>query len=296
MKVLVTGCNGFIGSYVCNRLWALGHLVYGLGKKQVSKTQLNRYYSVDIASQAEVEDCAEILGRIDAIVHCAAYISYDNTDSRIMQVNAIGTQNIISLAKSVEAHKFVYCSSLPVIGTPTELPITEDHPLAPRTMYHVSKLAGEYIVNTSDIASVILRIPSPIGVGMNQSTILPVFISKSLRNEPILIHGTGSRVQNYISVSDISNAILLSLTKNVSGCFNLSGDAISNIELARLCRKVLCSNSEIVFSGKPDPADQQVWDICGERAAQELGFTAEVQIERSIQMLADQISAVRRIE
>lgn len=294
MRVLVTGCGGFIGGYVCRELKDAGHTVYGLGSRrgQSDVRCLDEYYAADISSPAEAEAAAKALGKADAVIHCAAYISYDDTDSRTMQVNVVGTQNMVTLAKHMGAHKFIYCSSVPVIGVPTELPITEAHPLAPQTMYHVSKLAGEHIVNAAKLPSAILRIPSPVGPGMNPASILPVFVTRSLRNEPILLHGTGGRVQNYVSVMDVARAARLSLAESVNGCFNLSGDAISNLALAQLCREVLHAKSAIDFSGKPDPADKYVWDISGARAAQELGFTPRVGIEETIRMLADQASAM----
>ncbi|WP_297981221.1 NAD(P)-dependent oxidoreductase [uncultured Oscillibacter sp.] len=282
MNVLVTGCNGFIGSHICRMLMEEGHRVCGLSHSAVNKLDLEKYYSADISSQGIVEATAARMGPLDVVVHCAAHISYDGADSRLMAVNAVGTQNIVTLAKRCGVSKFLYCSSMPVIGVPIMRPITENHPLAPTTMYHASKLAGEYIVKASGIKSVILRIPSPVGPGMSQKTLLPIVVSCCLKNVPIRLYGTGGRIQNYISVLDVARAVCLSLNRNVEGCFNLSGDSISNLSLARMCREITSSHSEIIFTGEPDPADGHIWEVSGERAAEQMGFVPDVGIEESI--------------
>ena len=274
-----------IGSYVCRMLMESGHRVYGLSHDTANKLDLAEYYSADISSQSIIEATAARIGSLDAVIHCAAHISYDDADSRLMAVNVVGTQNIITLAKRHGVSKLIYCSSLPVIGAPIMWPITEKHPLAPTTMYHVSKLAGEYVVKASGIKSVILRIPSPIGPGMNQKTFLPVVVSCCLNNIPIKLYGTGGRIQNYISVLDIARAVCLSLNSNVEGCFNLSGDSISNLSLAKMCREISFSHSEIIYTGEPDPADGQVWEVSGEKAAEQMGFIPSVGIADSIAAL-----------
>jgi len=286
MRVLVTGCNGFIGGYVCQALIEAGHEVYGLGNRPESRYKLFGYYPADISEQNQMVTAAKKLHDVQVVIHCAAHISRDDADSRLMMVNAVGTQNIVTMAKSVGIKKLIYISSAPVIGSPVEIPITEEHPLAPKTMYHASKLAGEYIIKASGLDHVIFRVPSPIGVGMNPNTILPVFVFHSLKNEKISLMGQGGRAQNYISVFDIARAVLLSLNANASGVINLSGDCVSNIELAGLCIKITGSRSEITFSGLADPADREIWNLSGKKAADKLGFVPKVRLEETITQLA----------
>lgn len=294
MKVLVTGSNGFIGRYICDALTAAGHYVCGIGSSAAGRTGLAAYYSADISSQSMTEQAADELGQVDAVVHCAAHISYDDTDSRLMAVNVVGTQNIVSLAKRCGARKLVYCSGIPVIGVPAILPVAEDHPLSPTTMYHVSKLTGEYIMAASGIPNAILRIPAPVGLGMNRSSILPVLIRQCLENKPIQLYGTGSRVQNYLSVQDIARAARICAESDAEGCFHLAGDSLSNIALAQRCIALTHSSSEITFSGDPDPADHYVWEISGERAAQVLGFVPQTRIDETIMLLANSMESGRK--
>ncbi len=275
MKLLVTGCNGFVGSYVVKELLAQGHQVVGLGSKPGCSIPGIPYYAADISDPDAMAAAAEKIGSLDGIIHCAACIHFSDTDNNLMLVNAMGTQNVVLLAKKCGAKKIVYCSSCPIIGVPVEHPVTEDHPLAPATVYHISKLAGEYILQASGLDHVLLRIPSPIGVGMNPKTILPVMLGRAMQNEPITLFGKGTRVQNYISARDIARAAALTMGPGPSGCYLLAGDAISNKDLARLCCETAGSSSEIQFVPRPDPADSQVWDLSGEKIKQDYGFVPE---------------------
>lgn len=287
VRVLVTGANGFIGSYVCKELIRNGHEVVGLARTSKNRNGLAACYYVDIASEVEIRALAKQLGKIEAIIHCAAYLSYQDFDSRIMMVNAAGTQNVVTLAKQMGCKKLIYFSSAPVIGVPQIHPITEEHPLEPKTMYHVSKLAGEYIVRASGLSVVILRVPSPVGIGMNPRTILPTFVSCCMLGEDMILHGKGTRKQNYIGVQDIARAVALALSRDESVCYNLSGHLISNQKLALLCRETTGSSAKIVFSGQPDSADEQIWDISGQKIFQELGFVPQVSLKDSILELAN---------
>lgn len=286
MKVLVTGSQGSVGRYVIRTLLDAGHEVLGLGRKPRQREEPFVYFSTDISQQDAVEAVARQSGALDAVVHCAAHISYDDADSQLMLVNAAGTQNIVTLAKQCGAGKVVYLSSIPVIGTPSILPIAEDHPLAPRTMYHVSKLTGEYIVRASGLGYTILRIASPVGPGMSPRTIVPVFLSRCLAQEPLFLHGSGGRIQNYISLLDVARAVLLSLNGE-DGCYHLAGDSLSNWDLAVLCKKITGSRSEILFSGQPDPEERNRWEVSGEKARAQLGFVPQVGIETSLRMMID---------
>lgn len=287
MRVLVTGANGFIGRYVCKELTHAGHEVAGLVHRTDNEDGPAVRYHGDISSEREIYVLAEQLGKIDAIVHCAAYLSYQNFDSQIMMVNVVGTQNVVTLAKRTGCEKMIYFSSAPVIGIPEIHPITEEHPLAPKTMYHVSKLAGEYIAQASGLSVVILRIPSPVGIGMNPRTILPTFVSCCMQGMDMILQGKGTRRQNYIGVQDIAKAVVLALKREKTVCYNLSGHLISNQELALLCREAAGSSSNIVFSGLPDPADGQIWDISGQRIFRDLGFIPKVSLKDSVAELVN---------
>lgn len=121
---------------------------------------------------------------------------------------------------------------------------------------------------------------------MPPKTILPTFVSRCVKQEPLYLHGTGGRIQNYISVLDVAEAVRLSLG-GAEGCYHLAGDSVSNQKLAGLCKKITRSRSEILFSGLPDPEDHCNWEISGEKARVQLGFVPQVGIEQTIRSMLD---------
>lgn len=287
MRVLITGINGFIGNNICNYLEnTSGYKIYGIGRGVYRYSNNIKYIEADISDETQFEKISREIEEIDAIIHCAACIDKNDFNLDLIRVNCQGTLNILKLGKEKGINKYIYISSLPVIGKPLETPINEDHITNPNTMYHVSKLMGESIISIGEkygIKPISLRIPSPIGVGMNENTILPTFIKTCLNNEDIKIIGNGERIQNYIDIKDVCEAVYLCLVKDVKGIFNIASNiSYSNRELANICKKVLNSKSKITFNGQKDLEEEFKWIVSVEKAKEILGFESKYSIEDSI--------------
>lgn len=291
MKILVTGSNGFIGGYITEYLLGKGYDIIGLGTKNESSTPILKYIKIDISDRKKLLELAkEELKDIDVVVHAAASLSKNDFDERLIQSNMIGLYNMIELATLTACKKFIYISSCPVIGIPKDIPINEKHDLLPNTMYHITKLSGEYMVNLLEkynIKPVSLRIPSPIGKNMPANTILSVFIKKAMEDEDLIIYGKGSRKQNYVDVRDIVQAVYLCIQKDKAGrCYNIASKAaISNGELAKYCIDVINSKSSIKFNGLEDPLEGQDWTIDITKAKEELGYEPRYTISDSIEWI-----------
>lgn len=294
MNILVTGSNGFIGSHVSRYLRKQGNYVIGLGRRDHPVGQVDEYVCCDMDTE-KVEQLFEIIRvkRIDAVVHLAADMRKEPYGVEVVSHNCVGTQRLLELCEKKGIGVFVQLSSLPVIGKPIEHPITEKHPLAPPTVYHATKVMEELLANYADerhgLRTVSFRISAPVGTGMNQNTIFPTFVSRAVRGENLILSGKGSRKQTYVHVDDISQAIFLALEKdNAHGVYNLSShNCLSNRELAEQCIEILASDSQIVFSGKEDPMDDDIWEVSLERIHEDLGYQPQVSIEQAIREYAD---------
>lgn len=292
MNLLVTGSNGFIGGYICERL-KKEHKVIGIGRKKENRIPDIEYLKEDITSDFFVDNVKSKLNKVDVIIHAAACISKNDFEHDLIYTNCRGTLNIVKLAKELKAHKIIHLSSLPVIGKPLILPIREDHPTSPITLYHTTKLAAEHIINLSSkygVNPINLRITSPIGIGMNENTILTIFLKNSLNNNPIYVYGKGQRKQNYIDVRDIAEAIALILDYNVEGIFNIgSASSISNLDLAYLCKDITDSKSEIVLNSKEDPEEDFCWDVSCEKAQKAFNFIPQYTLQESIIQISNHL-------
>lgn len=285
MRILVTGTSGHVGGAIARHLIESGHDVIGLSRRRSHLTGLAGELAVDLAKPDAL--AAVDIPRCDAIVHTAANLDKSLFNTEISMVNGAGTQALLKLAADWQVSHVVYLSGVPVIGLPVHLPVTEDHPVAPPTAYHASKLYGEYLVDllgrTTEISALSLRLTSPVGPGMPANRILSVFVRRAQAGEPLQLYGKGTRRQNYVDVRDVAGAVENALNRQVSGVFNIAGaNSISNYELAQRCIRVTGSVSNVEFIDQPDPHDAVDWAVSIEKAAHTLGYAPQYDIVASI--------------
>lgn len=289
MRVLVTGANGFVGGSVAAHLLSRGMDVIRLSRRPASAGAAAGQAMCDISMPGAAINIAEQVQPCEAIVHAAASLEKDLFAPSVPLTNCVGTQEMLRLAALWKSY-FVFTSSVPVIGIPQQLPITEEHPICPRSAYHASKLYGEHLVRLAGnegIVGATLRLTAPIGPGMPSNRILAVFIRQAISNKPISLAGRGTRQQDYVDVRDIAVAVERCLLARPNGTFNIgSGHSISNQALANKCVAVLRSQSTIEFNGKPDPEEGWRWEVCIDRARSGFGYEPGVSLEESVNDLA----------
>lgn len=285
-RVLITGSNGFVGRNIANELLKK-YSVIGVSLHKTNLTGLPiTYLQADLSDSQSLERLNNF--QFDAIIHCAASISMDNNDPRLIDTNLRGTLNVINLAKHTGCRHFIYLSSVQVIGIPVELPIDETHLIYPRTFYHLTKYIGETYLEQAveDFPSTVLRLSSPIGAGMPVNRFLPFIIKQCLKNEPLRLLGKGGRVQNYIDISDIARAVVQVLDTAKTGLFNLvSTHSYSNLEVTEICIRTLQSASKISFGGD-DPEENHKWVFSTEKIRNVLGFCPDKSLERTIKEIS----------
>lgn len=287
MKILVTGSNGFIGKHVCEKLKKT-HELMGIGTSTTSLVSNIEYYQCKIQSETFVDTLSKKIKKCEIIIHLAALIDKNDLNSNLIDVNCRGALNIVKLAKKIGVKKIINISGMTVIGKPISLPITESHSTDPKTLYHASKLMAEHIINLSskyNIKAINLRVPSPVGPGMNQGTILPTILNNCLSNKSIVIYGEGKRRQNYIDVRDIVRAINSAVNIDSEGTFNIAAKTISNLDLAKLCIKITNSSSKIVFNQQIDPEENYSWETSTSKAKETFSFEPKFSLTDTINAL-----------
>ena len=291
MRLLLTGATGLVGAAIASRFAGAGAEVVGLARNVPPGPPAYRVVSCDIGDPAAVDALDRAVGRCNVVVHTAATLEHSLEAVAIAQVNCTGTQAIAALAGRWGAESFVYTSSIGVIGLPSELPVTEDHPVRPKTAYHGSKAYGETVTSLlaeRGVQAISMRLTAPVGREMPAGRILPVFVARASAGAPISVAGEGSRGQDYLSVEDIAEATWAAVDAGVSGLFNIgSGRVVTNLELARQVVDQLDSTSEIRTGEAPDDEDGVRWEVSIEKAATAFGFAPRVGIDQSIRELAE---------
>ena len=296
MKVLVTGITGLIGRAIGARLLAEGHEVVSLCRRPASDG-CAKSVCAELGAESFVDQVASTVPSCDGIVHAGASLDKNVYAPSISLTNCLGTQQMVALAMRWGGIPVVNISSIGVIGTPRILPVTENHPTAPTTTYHASKLFGEHVMSVASnqgIPTVSLRVTAPIGPAMPANRILPVFIRRALDGQPIELAGQGMRRQDYVDVRDVASAVAACLARpQVRGVLNVgSGRSISNLDLANLCVQVCDSRSEVSFSGSADPEESLAWDVSTDRARETIDYSPMYALEDSARAIMD--ACVRR--
>lgn len=234
MKVLVTGGAGFIGSQIADSLLERGEQVVIVDN--LSTGTLNHvsegasFYNCDITS-GQLSHVFE-LEKPDYVIHHAAQIDvqksimHPHDDANI---NIIGTLNVLESCKKYEVKKIVYASSAAVYGQPQSHSIDESHPIAPISNYGISKYVPEmYIKMYQQLCGLkftILRYANVYGVRQSskgEGGVVSIFMDKVMNNQAITVYGDGNQTRDFINVSDIVQANLMSLNSGDNQTFNVS--------------------------------------------------------------------------
>lgn len=265
MKVLITGGSGFIGS----------HLAETLIEEDFRVTQFDIKYNENVKNS----DCEKIKGDIchykaiskavqdkDIIVHLAAVsrVEWGQRDpARCLKVNAFGTFNLLeALRRNNPESVMIFGSSREVYGEPRTLPVREDHPKDPISVYGASKLSAENFATVYHraygLSYVILRFSNVYGSKRDlPERVVPKFMKQSLENKTLTVYG-GQQLLDFTFIDDVIEGIVNTIKKLISrnetilnNDFNFAtGKGTSIIELAKLIKEICNSNSEIEIKEK----------------------------------------------
>ena len=238
-KILVIGGAGFVGSHIVDQLLAepvkeivvLDNLVRGSRENLASALEDERVTLVE-GTVEDAERLRETMEGIDYVFHLAALWLYEcvHEPRRAIEANVVGTWNVIEAARDAGVKKVVYSSSASVYGNALETPMTEEHPFNNRTLYGATKIAGEQffraVYEQKGMDWVGLRYMNVYGPRMDYEGVYVSVIMKVLdrieAGEAPQIYGDGSQTFDFVHVSDVARANILSLTSDATDvCLNV---------------------------------------------------------------------------
>lgn len=206
--------------------------------------------------------CVSCCKGIDTIVHLAANTgvapSVENP-RHDMEVNIIGTFNMLEAARINNVTTFIFASSGAPIGE-VEPPITEEKAPRPVSPYGASKLAGEGYCSayyrTYGLKTTSLRFGNVYGPGSNhKNSVIAKFFKNSFVNIPIEIYGDGNQTRDFLYIDDLIQAIIQTTLSDIGGeVLQISNQKETTInEIAKLIKTIVESALKMPVTIKHSP-------------------------------------------
>ncbi|MDP3733249.1 MAG: GDP-mannose 4,6-dehydratase, partial [Candidatus Daviesbacteria bacterium] len=253
-KFLVTGCAGFIGSFITEALLAKGAYVLGIDNlntgslKNIHHPLKNPHFEFIKADFCNKGRLSKLVNRVDYIFHGAVRGIGLSTDNPLkeLKVNIQGTLLLLELMRRSKVKRLIFASSASVYGDPSHLPETETDPTFPLSPYGVSKLAAEHYViayhHLYKLPVVALRYFNIYGPRQRNDSlyggVVSIFLHNALHNKPLLVYGGGNQTRDFTYIDDAVKATIDAFfAKEVLGkVLNVSGG--KEYTITQLAKKV----------------------------------------------------------
>lgn len=304
-RILITGGAGFIGSHLVDALSKDNHIKiidnFSSGKRE-NLSQHFQNPKVEII-EGDIRDktlLVNVTKNIDVVYHLAVQcLRVSIRDPEINhQVNATGTLNLCMASQKNNIKRFIYISSSEVYGSAKVIPMSEEHPLEPTTVYGASKLAGELYTlayyRTYGLQSMVIRPFNTYGPRAHfeglYGEVIPKFIIRTLSNMPPVIFGDGTQTRDFTYISDIVKGIIMASECDaiIGQTVNIArGQEISINELAAIITRTLGNETLRPVYERKRPGDviRHYADVS--KAERQSGFKPEIDIKKGIRLYAD---------
>lgn len=308
MKALVTGCAGFIGSSLTDKLLEEGHHVIGIDcfteyypveikKRNLQSALKNRNFTFIESDLLDMNTFPEVNYIFHQAAQAGVRASWGKSFEIYMRNNILATQRLLEYYKDRELKKFIFASSSSIYGDVEELPVKEDAPKKPISPYGVTKLAAEnlcYLYHKNyGLPAVSLRYFTVYGPRQRPDMGIHKFITAALRGDEITIFGNGEQTRDFTYISDIVKANLQAaeckpdwISLNIGG-----GSRISVSELLRIIENSVGKRTKIKYveNQKGDVRDTHADTALARKV---IGYKPEVNVETGI---AKQVEFMREL-
>ncbi|MDB4037937.1 SDR family NAD(P)-dependent oxidoreductase [Candidatus Thioglobus sp.] len=309
-KVLVTGGAGCIGMPVCDELLKRGVKVvlFDLYEQiDAAKDHINKECEIFYGSILDESSLREAIKGCDAIIHLAAYLGVRRTELnsiRCLDININGTKKVLDAAINAGIQKIIFASSSEVYGEPMTNPIDETFITQGKTVYAISKLAGEefikaYHAEFKTLNFTILRYFNTYGPCQIAQFVIPKFIRNVLNDKPPVIYGDGMQERAYNFSEDTARGTVDALFSKSADKVTLnignSNALISLKDLGELIIKIcgkedkLKINIKNNFDNTDRDENREIFQrYCStEKAKLTIGYESQTSLEEGIRKTID---------
>lgn len=287
---MITGHSGFIGSNLISALQSSKYRLIGFSTKTDANSRI-----MQIKKDIQQVTKTDIPKDVYCIIHLAALtdIMYcQKHPVECFKTNMIGTQSLLEMARKNDC-KFIYVSTSHVYGIPKKLPVNEDHPLNPTSIYSASKIGGEICCESYSksygIDVSIMRLFSVYGPRSPLHLVTSKIILQLLSNKIIKV-GNLYPKRDFIYITDVVRAIQIVLKKlHGFSVYNVgTGKSYSISEICDMLKKLTGLNNIPVISSKSSIRKAEIDEIVSNSSKiKKLGWKPMIPIQRGLQMTLD---------
>jgi UDP-glucose 4-epimerase len=303
MNILVTGGAGFIGSHLVDRLAAEGHqvrVIDNLSSGRLENLAHRRDVEVIIGDLKNPQDAQKAVRGVDTVFHFAANpevrVSTTNPDIHFNE-NVVATFNLLETMRKNDVTQLVFASSSSVYGEPPQIPVDEEAPLRPVSVYGASKAACEHLIHAYaklyGFRAVALRYANVVGPRLRHGVIWDLI--NKLRKNPheLEILGDGIQVRSYIYIDDAVEATLLAWKKttdayaayNVAAADWITVDEVADLVIEAMGLTNVKKTYKPVLHGIGWPGDVKKIALKIDKLKQ-LGFEPRVNSREAVRLTA----------
>ena len=303
-KILITGGAGFIGSHLAQVLFEYGFEVRSFDLKSSPRENIDSVQG----NILDRDSLGKAIKGCDAVIHLAAQISVPRSldyPEETMEINVVGTENVLDLAKKHGIKRIILASSAAVYGDSAILPLKEDYLGNILSPYASSKLKNEeqaIQARENGLETVALRFFNVYGTGQSfegpYGSVIPKITEKIAHGENPIIFGDGLQSRDFIHVSDVAQSILQLLNihwdQTISPVYNIATqqqnsllDLIKIINSCCLQLGLIQDPLEPVFEETRN-GDIQHSVASIERITREIGWTPLMEIKQGILQVIEQ--------
>jgi UDP-glucose 4-epimerase len=292
MRCLVTGGSGFIASHIVDNLQRMGIEVriFDLRRSE---------YAPDcdhfIGSILDLEALRLAMNGVHAVFHLAAIADVkDVHDDPVYSenINSRGTISVLEAARRAGVERVIYGSTTWVYSDAEGDVVDEETLIPPPThLYTATKLTGEYYCRSySELYGLdytIFRYGIPYGPRARDGAVIPIFVGKALRGEPLTVAGDGLQFRKFVYVEDLAEGNVLGLKPVAKNrVYNLDGVRKVTIkEIAETIQNVLGDVKIEYVEGRP--GDFTGKEVSSVRAKDELNWEAKTSFEEGVRRYID---------
>lgn len=307
MKMLITGGAGFIGSHLCDKYTKEGHTVLCLDNfmsgnlTNIRHLLSHRNFKLIKGDILDFDLLEKVMHDVDVVFHLAAQIHVDRSivePKLTYEVNVLGTQNVLEVARIYDVQKVIHASTSEVYGSAEYAPMDEKHPLNASHPYGASKIAADRMcyayVETYGMNICIVRsfnVFGPRQKDFGYGGAISIFTKRALSNMPPIIYGDGLQTRDYTYIEDAVKAydLVMNHDEAIREPINFgTGEEIRIVDLAKMVID-LCGRNESIKPVHVEPRPGEVKRLIADtiRAKKLLGWEPKYTLAEGLRRFID---------